>query len=75
LSFEHQFQFNGGFKLNLNEVVLRPLDPKCDFNSIAALMNTVETEPNTAESVAEWYAKKQDDSIWFTVAISMLRFG
>ena len=32
-------------------------------------MNTVETEPNTAESLAEWYTKQSDGEIIFDVAV------
>jgi L-amino acid N-acyltransferase YncA len=52
------------------EVSLQPADPTDHFAAIAALMNTQETEPNTAETLAEWYNKQLVDGVHFAVVVS-----
>jgi mycothiol synthase len=49
---------------------LQPVEPERHFTAIAALMSTQETEPSTAETLAEWYNKQLEDGIWFWVALS-----
>ena len=55
--------------MDLNDVKILPVDPGAHFSAVAALMNTVETEPNTPESLAEWYTKRSDDGLIFAVAV------
>jgi RimJ/RimL family protein N-acetyltransferase len=55
--------------MDLKAIKILPLDPGAHFAAVAALMNTVETEPNTPESLAEWYHKQSDDTIIFAVAV------
>ncbi len=55
--------------MDLKAVKVLPLDPGTHFAAVAALMNTVETEPNTPESLAEWFHKQPDDGISFAVAV------
>lgn len=40
------------------------------FDAIAGLMNTQETEPNTADTILEWYNKQLEDGVRFNVAVS-----
>ncbi len=58
--------------MDLTEIKIQPIDRAAHFASIAALMNTVDTEPNTAESLAEWYNKQPGDGIRFAVAVDPL---
>jgi mycothiol synthase len=61
----------GGIQnMPVNQIHIRPAEPEQHFAAIAQLMNTQETEPNTAETVAEWYGKRQEDGIRLSVAIS-----
>ena len=55
--------------MDLKHINIQPADPSRHFAAIAGLMNTQETEPNTAESLAEWYNKQQEDGIRFSVAV------
>jgi mycothiol synthase len=52
------------------EITIIPADPDDYFAAIAELMNSVESEPNTAESVSEWYHKQPVDDIRFAVAFN-----
>jgi mycothiol synthase len=52
------------------QTMILPADPKQHFADIATLMNTQEMEPNTAESLTEWYGKQVPDGIQFFVAVS-----
>jgi mycothiol synthase len=56
--------------MNIDNVKILTAVPAAHFASIAALMNTIETEPNTADSLAEWYAKQLADGVRFAVALS-----
>ena len=47
-----------------------PAVPEQHFDAIAGLMNTQETEPNTADTLLEWYNKQLEDGVQFTVAVS-----
>ncbi len=53
-----------------NDTLIQPAIPDQHFADIARLLNTQEMEPNTAESLAEWYGKQQADGIRFFVAVS-----
>ena len=53
-----------------NDTLIQPANPDQHFADIARLLNTQEMEPNTAESLAEWYQKQHADGIRFFVAIS-----
>ncbi len=44
--------------LHLNPISIKPAEPKQHFAAIAQLMNTQDSEPNTAETLAEWYGKQ-----------------
>jgi L-amino acid N-acyltransferase YncA len=56
--------------MNLESIKLIPAEPDRHFAAIAELMNTQETEPNSADTLKEWHGKHLEDGIWFTVAIS-----
>jgi mycothiol synthase len=56
--------------MDLKQVALQPADPGHYFADVAALMNTHETEPNTAATLTEWYHKQLEDGVRFTVAVS-----
>jgi mycothiol synthase len=56
--------------MNLNEIKIVPAEPATHFSAIAALINTTETEPNTAESVAEWYEKQLEDGVRLAVPLA-----
>jgi RimJ/RimL family protein N-acetyltransferase len=56
--------------MNLAEIHILPAESKAHFTAIAALMNLVETEPNTAESLAEWYTKQIPDGGRLAVALA-----
>jgi RimJ/RimL family protein N-acetyltransferase len=56
--------------MDLTEIEIIPLDPGVHFPAVADLMNTIETEPNTSESLAEWYEKQDQAGIRFAVAVS-----
>jgi mycothiol synthase len=53
-----------------NDTLIQPAILNQHFADIALLLNTQEMEPNTAESLAEWYEKQQADGIRFFVAVS-----
>ena len=53
-----------------NHTLIQPAIPDQHFADIALLLNTQEMEPNTAETLAEWYQKQQADGIRFFVAVS-----
>jgi L-amino acid N-acyltransferase YncA len=55
--------------MDLREIKIQPIDPAIHFSTVAALLNTIETEPNTAESLAEWYNKQLEDDAKFFVAL------
>jgi RimJ/RimL family protein N-acetyltransferase len=55
--------------MDLKEIKIQAVDPAVHFGVVAALMNTIETEPNTAKSLAEWYYKQLADGILFFVAV------
>jgi len=55
--------------MDLIDIKIQPIDTAVHFGVVAALLNTVETEPNTAESLAEWYNKQLADGILFHVAV------
>jgi RimJ/RimL family protein N-acetyltransferase len=55
--------------MDLNEVKIQPIEPSEHFGAVATLMNTVETEPNTAVTLAEWYNKQLADGVRFFVAV------
>ncbi len=44
-------------------VFLRPLDPAADFPRLAELMNTVEPEPITAQTLHDWLANAPSDRV------------
>jgi mycothiol synthase len=54
--------------MTLDDIQILPADPAAHFAGIATLMNTVESEPNTAESLDEWYQKQLADGVSFAVA-------
>jgi len=56
--------------MELKLIAIQPADPDRHFTAIANLMNTQETEPNSATSLAEWYNKQLEDGIRFSVAVS-----
>ena len=56
--------------MDLYQITILPADPNRHFAAIARLMNTQETEPNTAESLAEWYNKQLEDGVKFAVAVT-----
>jgi mycothiol synthase len=56
--------------MDKTEITILPADPNTHFGAIADLMNTIENEPNTAESVSEWYHKQAMESIRFAVAFN-----
>ncbi len=56
--------------MDLREIQIIPLDPGIHFPAVAALLNTVESEPNTPESLAVWYNKELNDQIRFAVAVT-----
>ena len=56
--------------MDLKHINIQPADPSHHFAAIAALMNTQETEPNTVESLSEWYNKQLEDGIRFGVAVT-----
>jgi L-amino acid N-acyltransferase YncA/RimJ/RimL family protein N-acetyltransferase len=56
--------------MQLNQIILQTADPTHHFAAIASLMNTQETEPNTAGTLTEWYNKQLDNGIKFTVAVT-----
>ena len=55
--------------MNLESIKLIPAETDRHFAAIAELMNTQETEPNSAATLREWYDKHLEDGIWFSVAI------
>ncbi len=54
--------------LNKEPINLEAAIPERHFAAIAALINTQETEPNTASTLSEWYQQHQEDGAWFNVA-------
>jgi L-amino acid N-acyltransferase YncA len=56
--------------MDLKHINIQPADPSRYFAAIAALINTQETEPNTVESLSEWYNKQLEDGIRFGVAVT-----
>jgi RimJ/RimL family protein N-acetyltransferase len=58
--------------MDLTEIKIQPIDQAAHFAAIATLMNTVDTEPNTAESLAEWYNKQSENERKFEVAVDPL---
>jgi L-amino acid N-acyltransferase YncA/RimJ/RimL family protein N-acetyltransferase len=56
--------------LPTHSLSLLQADPRTHFAAIANLLNTQETEPNTADSLNEWYCKRLTDGIQFIVAVS-----
>jgi len=56
--------------MDLKAITIQPADRGQHFGFIAALMNTQETEPNTAETLTEWYNKQQADGIRFNVVVN-----
>jgi L-amino acid N-acyltransferase YncA len=56
--------------MDLKEITIQAIDPAAHFGAVAALMNTIETEPNTADSLAEWYYKQLMDGILLFVAVN-----
>lgn len=54
----------------LNQLNLQPANPEQHFAAIAALMNTQDTEPNTAGTLMEWYNKQQENDIRFSVVVT-----
>jgi mycothiol synthase len=56
--------------MDLTAISIQPAEPGRDFATIAALLTTQETEPSTAESLAEWYGKQPAEGIRFSVALS-----
>ncbi len=56
--------------MNLAEIRILTAEPTAHFAAIAALMSSEETEPTTAESLAEWYARQLPDGGRLAVAIS-----
>jgi mycothiol synthase len=54
----------------VNQIYLQPAVPEQHFAAIALLMNTQDTEPNTAKTLAEWYSKQREETTQFTVAVS-----
>jgi mycothiol synthase len=56
--------------LDLKKIRIQSADPGRDFTAIAALLTSQETEPSTAESLAEWYGKQSAEGIRFSVALS-----
>lgn len=49
---------------------LIPAIPEQHFSAIARLMNTQDSEPNTAASLTERYGKQLEDGIQFSVAVN-----
>jgi len=56
--------------MDLKPISIQPADPANHFAAIAVLLNTQETEPNTAGTLYEWYKKQLVDGIRFTAALS-----
>jgi hypothetical protein len=56
--------------MDLNQITIQPADPGRDFAAIAAMMNTVDTEPNTADTLVEWYRKQPEAGIRFATALA-----
>lgn len=67
--FHHPFEWLHPI-MNLAEINILPAESPAHFTAIAALMNLVETEPNTAESLAEWYARQVADGGRLAVALA-----
>jgi len=59
--------------MDLTKINIQPAGPGRDFEAIAALLTTQETEPSTSESLLEWYNKQPADGIHFSVALSPQR--
>jgi RimJ/RimL family protein N-acetyltransferase len=55
--------------MDLKLITIQAIDPVDHFGAVAALLNTIETEPNTPESLSEWYYKQLADGIKFFVAV------
>lgn len=55
--------------MTLKDIQILPANPTAHFSGIAELMNTLETEPNTVESLTEWYQKQLADGVRFAVAL------
>lgn len=51
-------------------IEIQPAIPEQHFGAIASLLTTQETEPSTAQSLTEWYTKRLEDGIRFSVAIT-----
>jgi RimJ/RimL family protein N-acetyltransferase len=56
--------------MDFNQIKIGLADPNRHFAAIAALMNTQETEPNTAETLSEWYNNQLKNGIRCGVAVS-----
>ena len=56
--------------MDLNAFTIRPANPELHYAHIAQLMSSQQTEPTTAVSLAEWYAKRLERGINMNVALS-----
>jgi mycothiol synthase len=56
--------------MDLKEIKIQPIEPPKHFAAVASLLNTIETEPNTAGSLVEWYNKQLANGIWFFAAVN-----
>ena len=54
----------------MNDIRLVPTDPDCHFTAIAALISSQETEPSNRQTLTEWYNRKLEEGIIFTVAVN-----
>jgi L-amino acid N-acyltransferase YncA/RimJ/RimL family protein N-acetyltransferase len=57
--------------MDLKEINIYPVESTAHFGAVASLMNTVDTEPNTAESLAEWFNKQLADGILLFIAADL----
>ena len=58
--------------MDLTQISLQTADPEHYFEAVTSLMNIQDTEPNTAESLAEWYKKQVDNDVRFKVLVTEL---
>jgi L-amino acid N-acyltransferase YncA len=56
--------------MDLSQISLQPADPGHYFVAIANLMNTVDTEPNTAATLTEWFNNQLEDGVRLIAAVS-----
>ncbi len=56
--------------MNLTQISVHTADPGHYFEAVTSLINTQETEPNTAASLTEWYNKQGKEDIRFKVMVT-----